>query len=67
MGLGRDYNECSYLELQRCGWGTYCVFGLVIFGGYCFGFEFHLFLARVACFGFGVSFNKFVWSWNMGI
>ena len=22
---------------------------------------------KVACFGFGVSYNKFVWSWNMGI
>lgn len=27
-------NESGYLELPRCGWGTCCVFRLLIFGSY---------------------------------
>nr|WIW41621.1 photosystem II 47 kDa protein [Helleborus thibetanus] len=30
----RDYNESGYLELRRCGWGTYFVFGFVLLGSY---------------------------------
>lgn len=29
-----SYNEFGYLELRKCGRDTYCVFRLVLFGGY---------------------------------
>ncbi|KAK9019547.1 hypothetical protein V6N11_054065 [Hibiscus sabdariffa] len=29
-----DYNKSGYLELRRCGRGTYCVFWLVLLGSY---------------------------------
>uniref|UniRef100_A0A2N9GWY6 Photosystem II CP47 reaction center protein n=1 Tax=Fagus sylvatica TaxID=28930 RepID=A0A2N9GWY6_FAGSY len=41
----RYYNESGYLELRRCGGGTYCVFRLVFFGSYL--------ALGLACFGFG--------------
>ncbi|KAK7814038.1 photosystem ii cp47 reaction center protein [Quercus suber] len=41
----RYYNKSGYLELRKYGWGTYCVFWLMLFGNYL--------ALGLACFGFG--------------